>query len=84
MTDLNTIDARTWWDDAACRGLDPDLFYPELGSNGDEAKEVCRVCPVRLQCLEFSLDNHEKSGIWGGYGKRERRRLAAARRASRR
>ena len=31
-----------------------------------EAKEVCRGCVVRLDCLEYALVNGEKFGIWGG------------------
>ena len=30
---------------------------------------------VRLDCLEYALDNGEKFGIWGGLSERERRRL---------
>ena len=79
-------DGRGWQDEANCLGVDPDLFFPERGASTREAKEVCRGCVVRLDCLEYALVNGEKFGIWGGMSERERRRLrrqrALARRAS--
>ena len=66
---------RSWQDQANCLGVDPDLFFPERGASTREAKEVCRGCVVRLDCLEYALDNGEKFGIWGGLSERERRRL---------
>jgi WhiB family redox-sensing transcriptional regulator len=64
-----------WQDEANCLGVDPDLFFPERGASTREAKEVCRGCVVRLDCLEYALVNGEKFGIWGGLSERERRRL---------
>ena len=64
-----------WQDDANCLGVDPDLFFPERGASTREAKEVCRGCIVRQECLEFALQNGEKFGIWGGLSERERRRI---------
>lgn len=66
---------RAWQDSANCLGVDPDLFFPERGASTREAKEVCRGCEVRNDCLEYALDNGEKFGIWGGLSERERRRL---------
>ena len=66
---------RAWQDQANCLGVDPDLFFPERGASTREAKEVCRGCVVRNDCLEYALDNGEKFGIWGGLSERERRRL---------
>ena len=66
---------RSWQDYANCLGVDPDLFFPERGASTREAKEVCRGCVVRDQCLEYALANGEKFGIWGGLSERERRRI---------
>ena len=66
---------RAWQDQANCLGVDPDLFFPERGASTREAKEVCRGCVVRNDCLEYALDNGEKFGIRGGLSERERRRL---------
>jgi WhiB family redox-sensing transcriptional regulator len=64
-----------WQRSANCLGVDPDLFFPERGGSTREAKEVCRGCVVRQECLQYALDNSEKFGIWGGLSERERRRL---------
>lgn len=58
-----------------CKGVDPDLFFPERGASTREAKEVCRGCVVRDECLEYAITNGEKFGIWGGMSERERRRI---------
>src|SRR5438067_6509075 len=75
---------RSWQDQANCLGVDPDLFFPERGASTREAKEVCRGCVVRLECLEYALANGEKFGIWGGMSERERRRIRRARALARR
>lgn len=43
----------------------------------NRAKEMCRACPVRAQCLRFSLDNPDARewGMWGGLDKSERTKL---------
>lgn len=68
-----------WQSRANCMGVDPELFFPERGSSTREAKEVCRGCVVREDCLEFAIANGEKFGIWGGMSERERRRVRRAR-----
>jgi WhiB family redox-sensing transcriptional regulator len=70
---------RSWQSRANCMGVDPDLFFPERGASTKEAKEVCRGCVVKDDCLEFALRNSEKFGIWGGMSERERRRVRRAR-----
>jgi len=86
-------DERGWRADAACRGEDPELFFP-VGSTGPaldqiaEAKEVCGRCPVQEACLDFALNTGQAYGIWGGLTEDERRSLrrrrqrAAARRSA--
>lgn len=69
-----------WRSKAACQGLDPDIFYPLSDEDGDEAKAVCDVCPVREACLEHALGYREKEGVWGGATERERRRIIRQRR----
>lgn len=41
---------------AVCNGGDGILGYENAGE----------VCPLREQCLIFSLINHEMHGVWGG------------------
>jgi len=71
---------RRWHVLAACRGVDPDLFFPERGASTREAKEVCRGCVVREDCLEYALVNRVKYGVWGGHSERERKRMRTRRR----
>src|ERR1700740_2069468 len=73
------VDDADWKSRANCLGVDPDLFFPERGMSTQEAKEVCRGCVVREDCLEYALANGEKFGIWGGLSERERRRIRRAR-----
>ena len=76
---IGNAEERSWQRQANCMGVDPDLFFPERGASTREAKEVCRGCVVREECLEYALTNGEKFGIWGGLSERERRRIRRAR-----
>ena len=69
--------ADNWRVHAACRGLDPDLFYPPVGGAATEAKQVCRACPVSDFCLEDALivNPRDDHGVWGGTSTEERKRL---------
>lgn len=64
----------------------PKLFFP-IGNTGpallqiEEAKAVCRRCPVMEQCLQWALESGQDSGVWGGLSEDERR--AMKRRAAR-
>lgn len=69
-----------WMNDALCRESDPETWFP-VGTQGPaveqikQAKAVCLDCPVKVECLEWSLANAEEFGVWGGMDERERRRL---------
>ena len=43
----------------------------------EHAKRICFKCPVRAECLDYSL-KHEPWGIWGGFDEWERVRIAIA------
>lgn len=64
-----------WHDDALCAQVDPDLWYPEKGGSTRAAKELCKGCEVREDCLDYALEHQERFGIWGGKSERERRLL---------
>jgi WhiB family redox-sensing transcriptional regulator len=70
----------SWRQRGACRGLEPDVFYPPTDDEADAAKAVCAECPVREPCLEFALSTREAEGVWGGTTARERRRILRQRR----
>lgn len=65
---------------AACRHMNPELFFPE-GTAGRAldaavlAKRICGTCPVRAQCLDWAVDHSAAFGIWGGLSETERRDL---------
>jgi WhiB family redox-sensing transcriptional regulator len=63
-----------WASQAACRGGDPDALFVQ-GAAQNQAKVVCRACPVRVRCLADALDNRVEFGVWGGMTERERRAL---------
>jgi WhiB family redox-sensing transcriptional regulator len=71
-----------WRELGACRGLEPETFYPLTEEEADQAKAVCAQCSVQTACLEFALAHREKEGIWGGATERERRRIIRQRRRS--
>jgi WhiB family transcriptional regulator, redox-sensing transcriptional regulator len=77
-------DGTPWEELAACRGADPELFFP-VSSTGPslvqirEAKAICAACPVRQPCLAYALDTRQEFGIWGGLDEQERRRAARSR-----
>ena len=54
---MSGMEDRGWQARSNCMGVDPDLFFPERGASTREAKEVCRGCVVRNDCLEYALDN---------------------------
>jgi WhiB family transcriptional regulator, redox-sensing transcriptional regulator len=69
-----------WRDLGACRGLDPEVFFPESDEDAETAKAICDSCDVRIACLEHALASREKVGVWGGTTERERRRIIRQRR----
>jgi WhiB family transcriptional regulator, redox-sensing transcriptional regulator len=71
-----------WRQRAACRGADPDIFYPLSEEDAYEAKSICRQCAAMETCLEYALANRERDGVWGGATERERRRMIRQRRKS--
>ncbi|MGA3562583.1 WhiB family transcriptional regulator [Melissospora conviva] len=66
-----------WRTRSACKDQDPELFFP-IGTSGpaliqtEQAKAVCRQCPVRDECLQWSLDSGQEAGVWGGMSEQER------------
>jgi WhiB family redox-sensing transcriptional regulator len=67
-----------WREQAACCGMDLDVFFPERGESAGPARQVCAACPVRQPCLEYALSNQITHGVWGGLTVRERRPLQSA------
>lgn len=71
-----------WRELALCQSEDPELFFPIGNINSgpaliqtDEAKAVCRRCPVTERCLAWALRDDAVEGIWGGTSEGERRAM---------
>lgn len=71
---LALMEKPEWFEDAACRGMDPDVFFPNVLETIEEdreiAKRVCANCSVRELCQDRGED--EEYGIWGGEDEDER------------
>lgn len=70
-----TVGETAWQERARCAETDPEAFFPEKGGSTRKAKQVCKGCEVRAECLEHALARDERFGIYGGLSERERRKL---------
>lgn len=82
MTARLGLSAPTWMPDfapqgvqLACRepGVDPEVFFPLPHDSGDEAKAICRRCPVEVDCGDWATWNLVADGIWGGLSPEQRK-----------
>jgi len=51
----------------------PDVFFPEdfltkdmKEKAAETAKQLCDVCPVKMQCFEYAMVGKERFGVWAG------------------
>jgi WhiB family transcriptional regulator, redox-sensing transcriptional regulator len=79
------VPSMDWAADAACKGMDVNLFFPRKGGTARKAKALCAACPVIEQCrAAFDVMEHGMtSSIYGVVGgetviERVMRRRAAA------
>src|SRR3954454_21119737 len=70
-----------WAEKAACQETKPDELFVR-GAEQNKAKQVCKGCTVRTECLAEALDNQIEWGVWGGMTERERRALIRRRPAA--
>ena len=72
-----------WRAAGACRGEDPDLFFP-ITAEGPSARQVtmakavCSRCTVQRQCLNFAMESRQDHGVWGGTTEDERKLMRRA------
>ena len=66
-------DEWAWQEESNCRNADSDLFFldpmmrgKEKRNKEQEAKKICKGCPVVQQCLNHALSIPEFFGVWGG------------------
>lgn len=67
-----------WRAAARCRTADAEELFV-TGARQREAREFCRSCAVRTECLAHALDQRIEFGVWGGMTERERRALLRSR-----
>lgn len=65
-----------WRQRAACKDVDPAIFFPESGKHSKRAKDICDTCPVTLECKGF-IGQVERSegrvdGVFAGLTRRNR------------
>lgn len=77
LSDMMWNTDTSWREDAACSGVDSDLFFPVTDDEEAtaQAKAICETCPVKDACLSYSLATNQAAGVWGGLDANERRRL---------
>ncbi len=65
-----------------CRETDPDMFFPDRSTDPVPTAilNLCNPCPLRITCLQFALDTHQDTGIWGGTNAAQRRALMRGKR----
>lgn len=66
-----------WWRYGLCAQVGPELFFLRKGDNGNDGKSLCRRCEVRAKCLADSITTDIEHGIFGGFGREERRVMNA-------
>lgn len=70
---------RDWRDDAACVGVDPELFFSITDHGVQAAKTICGDCPVQAACRQWADGEGITYGVWGGESEEERRERLAGR-----
>jgi WhiB family redox-sensing transcriptional regulator len=74
----------SWHINASCLDMNDDIFFGGDGTPENpsmtpsrirQAKEICRLCIVRKDCIVASLNFREEYGIWGGITANERMNL---------
>lgn len=50
------------------------LFFADTAFERRPARNLCAGCPVRLECLQWALENTQVWGVWGGCDESDLRR----------
>ena len=76
---LKIGDDKYWRERAACKNMDPDLWYEgskvPLGGVRIDPYKICGACPVVAECLKDALETEgaDTYGIRGGMSAEDRR-----------
>lgn len=73
------MDLWDWQSQAACRDVNPELFFSPESERGVRkraremvAKSLCGTCPVQPECRQHAISVGEPYGVWGGTTESER------------
>jgi WhiB family redox-sensing transcriptional regulator len=75
----------TWRDEARCRDMPLDIFFPPVGRgatwthHGAEARAICQTCTVIDACRDFAIEHLLNDGIYGGLDPIQRRKIRRTR-----
>jgi WhiB family redox-sensing transcriptional regulator len=75
--DTTTGSDTDWRQNAACKTLDGELWFP-IGDNptalaqAEQAKQICARCPVAVDCGTWAIQTRQPAGIWGGVDEKQR------------
>ncbi len=67
-----------WYEHAACLGYETDLWFPDAPQGRDYfalARQVCKTCEVKQECLDFALSftsENDRFGMFGGLSPKQR------------
>jgi WhiB family redox-sensing transcriptional regulator len=67
-----------WHEEAACRDMGPEIFFPTSGDALEPARRVCARCAVIAKCRMTALNDPSLQGVWAGTSARERTRMRTA------
>lgn len=76
---LPLMDMYEWQYDGLCMDMDSEVFFSPEAERGakrvrreENAKALCRRCPVMERCRQHALQAQEPYGVWGGLSESER------------
>lgn len=72
---INISNTEKWTEQARCREVDSELFFPDRGSSTRQAKSVCANCEVKAECLAYAMLHRIGPGVWGGTSDFDRRKM---------
>jgi Transcription factor WhiB len=74
-----------WKLEAACQGIDTEIFFVENGKYSDHQSEIikrmCNGCSVKVECLAYAI-KYDMYGMWAGTSRSERKKLSRLSRPS--
>ena len=62
----------TFTDGLCASDPEPDDWHSTEHEHVERAKRICSKCCIRVDCLDYSIRNDERFGVWGGMDHDER------------